>query len=1029
MPGPRRSDPGAPRPARDASAGPGAPAEADALAEYRARRDFDRTPEPPAPGGGPPAERAAPGDDAAAAGAARPGGPLVFVVQKHDATRLHYDVRLEIDGALHSWPVPKGPSLDPAERRLAVMTEPHPLGYGAFEGVIPAGEYGAGEVIVWDHGTYSPDAYGEAPPRGRQAAAPGPGAQYDFDDPVRASERMRAQVERGKISVTLRGARMRGSFTFVRTGGSGGDRAAGDASWLLIKHRDAAAQAGVDLAREYDASVRSGLTIADLQAGRVPTPLAELVPAALGELRGAVAAPFPERLTPMQAQLASGPFDAPDWWFEPKADGIRVLAHVQRGRVTLRSRRGTDLTATYPGIARAFAAQPVSSAVFDAEIVAFGPDGAPAFAALEQRMSLHDAEAVRRAEAAVPVACLVFDLPYLDGYDLQPAPWWQRREVLRRVLLPGDPLHLVEGFAGTGEAAFDAALALGFEGVVAKHRDAPYRAGTRSARWLKVKARRTGDFVVGGFTSGQGGRAATFGALLLGRPGEDGLRFVGAVGGGFDDATLARLRQRLEATAGAASPFGALPPDSPAAQPGVTYVTPELVVEVAYAEWTPGGHLRAPVFLRVRDDQSPADVTDEEPVPVPGAAAAGAAPGTGRSGAPVARTARPVPRSAAPRPAAPGAAAGPGAAPAPGAAGPGAGPRVDPAEVAAVLDQLAGAGADVELAVAGERVAVGSLDKVLWPEVPGQRALTKRDLLAYYARVAPVLLPHIRDRPLTLTRYPDGITGGSFYQKHADYAPEFVERVPVHSESKGGAQEFLLCNNLPTLLWLGQIADLAIHTSLARVRPGPDAPEAGTDFRSSRAALEASVLNRPDVLLFDLDPYIYAGDEAAGAEPELNRRGWRATCDAARWLRELLGTAGLSAYLKTSGATGLHIYVPIARNLTYPEVRSLAETFAGFLLRAHPRELTTEWSVDRRTGRVFVDVNQNARIKNLAAPYSPRTKPGAPVSTPLRWSELDRVYPPDFTMLTVPQRIEDLGDLWESIHAAQQDVTALLAAE
>ena len=320
---------------------------------------------------------------------------------------------------------------------------------------------------------------------------------------------------------------------------------------------------------------------------------------------------------------------------------------------------------------------------------------------------------------------------------------------------------------------------------------------------------------------------------------------------------------------------------------------------------------------------------------------------------------------------------------------------------------------EMTLEIGEHRLKVTNLDKVMWPETADQRALTKRDLIAYYARMSPVLINQLRDRPLTMTRYPNGIDGSMFYQKHIDNRPDFVPTVPVFSEAAGEIdQDYVLANNLPTLLWLGQIADLALHSSLARANQHPDGHHLDTDFTGSREQILASLLNYPDFILFDLDPYIYAGDEAKGEEPELNRRAFKATVEVALWLKELLDGAGLSSFVKTSGATGLHIYVPVLRQYDYETIRGVATTIGGFILAGHPQQVTMEWVSEKRRGKVFFDANQNARIKSLAVAYSPRTKPGGPVSMPLRWTELDKVYPTEFHMLNAHERLEEYGDLW-----------------
>ena len=932
------------------------------LAEYDAKRDFGKTPEPP-----PQSPSQSPTESPSQSPAAATG-PLTFVVQQHRATRMHYDVRLEVDGAMPSWPVPKGPSTNPRERRLAIRTEDHPLGYASFEGVIPKGQYGAGEVIVWDNGAYSPDEDG----------------RLAFGDRAEAEARVRAGIEAGKLSITFRGRKLQGSWTFVKTKAS-------EDSWLLIKHQDGAADPDRELTAE-DASVISGLTIADLQAGRLPDPARAGTPPRLADLPGVALDGLPRDLKPMQAALASEPFDDPGWFFEPKLDGIRALVTIEGGSTTLRARSGRDITEQYPALVRALAAQPVASAVLDGEIVTLDERGVPSFELLQQRMGLQNTEEIAVADADRPVLFFAFDVLALDGYDLRRVALEHRAEVLARALLAGPLVQRVETFAANGIAAFEAAKALGLEGVVAKRRDSVYEGGRRSRRWLKVKARITDEFVIGGHHAGEGARAGTFGALLLGtrdagpagdpRPEEDqSLRYVGRVGTGFDDATLLELRARLDAIETDANPFAEEPPDVDR----VTFVRPELVAEVAYANETREGILRAPSFLRLRPDKPPSEVRRVAAVAPPASSRTAAAP-------------------------------------------------TDHDAIAAVLKQLDGDARDMQLAVGAHELRVSNLDKVMWPEhqLPAggeSPAVTKRDLLRYLAEVSPWLLPHMRDRPVTLTRYPDGIGGNSFYQKHYDQPPPFVETAEVYVDSSRGDETALLCNNLATLLWLGQLADLELHVSLARASAEPDGHHLPMVFSGSKAQIERSALGHPDFVLFDLDPYIYAGDEASGEEPQLNRRAFAQTVEVARWLKELLDAASLASFVKTSGATGLHIYVPVLRQFDYPAVRAVAGTFADFVQRAHPAEITLEWATQQRTGKIFVDVNQNARIKNLAAAFSPRPKPGAPVSMTLRWDELDEVYPSDFTVHTALARLAEVGDPWADILAHKHDLRALIEGE
>jgi len=348
-------------------------------------------------------------------------------------------------------------------------------------------------------------------------------------------------------------------------------------------------------------------------------------------------------------------------------------------------------------------------------------------------------------------------------------------------------------------------------------------------------------------------------------------------------------------------------------------------------------------------------------------------------------------------------------------------------DVEDLLEQLNTMGEKGTLTVQGQRIPLTNLSKELWPAVEDRSALTKRDFLRYLARVAPHYLRHLRDRPLSLIRFPDGIYGERFFQKHWDRGlPEFVETVDIYAEHTDADGRFLLCNNLPTLLWLGQVAALELHTWYSRISPEPDGHHLSSDFTGSIGTLDESLLNYPDFVVFDLDPYIYSGNEAKGDEPELNRVAWQKTCEVAGWLKETLDSLSLSAFLKTSGRTGLHIYVPIYRSLDYDQVRTTSETIGRFVLQQHPKDVTMDWATIKRTGKIFLDHNQNVRGKTLASIYSLRTSPEAAVSMPLRWEELGKVYPTDFTMLTAPERLQQVGDLWEHILDAKHDLKALL---
>jgi bifunctional non-homologous end joining protein LigD len=916
------------------------------LEQYREKRDFEKTPEPPP--GKAPAE-----------------GALIFVIQKHAATRLHYDFRLEFDGVLKSWPVPKGPSLNPTDKRLAMMVEDHPVDYASFEGAIPKGEYGGGQVIVWDAGTYSPDEDGLV-----------------FDDREEADRRMQEGLAKGKLSFFLRGHKLKGSFTLVRIGQR--RKEAQGKEWLLIKHKDRF----VDTEREVTeegASVISGLTIADIKAGRLPDRALGRLVARPGDLRGAARAQLPKMMESMQATLTERPFSSPDWYFEPKLDGVRAISLIHEGEARLFSRRGIEATKTYPGIAAELGEQPSPAMVLDGEIVALGENGVPSFQRLQQRFGLQRETDIKRAESEIPVLYYVFDILYAEGYDLRGAPLSERKSLLEQIVAPGPCVQLVHHFEEEGEAAYEAAVRLGLEGLIAKRRDSVYESGRRSRYWLKIKAVQEQEFVVGGYSGGEGGRVGTFGSLLLGYYDDGKLTYVGNVGSGFDDRMLETLKRRLEKLRTKTNPFAGDPKRSAVAfrrpkNVPVYFVRPELVAQVRFAQWTDEGILRAPSFLGLREDKAPRDVRREEATPPP----EGDAIQGGRS-------------------------------------------HVAADEVQGVLEQLESKSEKFLLRVGGHKIPLNNLDKEFWPPYDGRRALTKRDLLRYLARVSPHLLPHMRDRPITLTRYPNGILAKHFYQKHWEAKlPEFVERVRLWSDQNEGDGDYLVCNNLPTLLWLGQLADIELHTWYSRVDPAPDGEHLTTTFAGSRRNIERSLLNYPEFIVFDLDPYIYSGQEKKGDEPELNRKAFQKTCEVALWLKDLLDSMSLSSFVKTTGKTGLHIYVPILRRLDYGAVRASAETIGKFLAGAHPRDITMKWAVDKRKGKIFFDHNQNVRGKTLASVYSPRPSPQAAVSMPVRWEELGDVYPPDFTILTAPDRLEQTGDLWATILNEKHDLVALL---
>jgi bifunctional non-homologous end joining protein LigD len=874
------------------------------LSEYSRKRRFEATPEP----GPVPVEGRC--------------GPLLFVIQQHSASRLHYDFRIECDGVLMSWAIPKGPSPDPAEKRLAVRTENHPFDYGSFEGIIPAGQYGAGEVIVWDCGVYSPDEDGA----------------HWFHDRAEAERQVREGMEKGKLSLQLRGEKVKGSYALVRTKDA--------KNWLLIKHKDRFVST-TDLTR-WDRSVLSGVTVEEMTSVPVRRiPAGRLVPS--GDVR-----PPPETLEPMHAELGEAAFNNPDWMWEPKLDGYRALVFIDGAGVRLRSRRGLELGGDFPRLVAELGKQSVDAMVLDGEIVAFDTSGKPSFGAIQNRSTT--------TERAVFYA---FDLLHFAGMDLREAPYEDRRRFLSQCLLPGPLVQLVHA-GEDGVALQKAAIASGFEGVVGKQKRSAYEAGKRSGAWLKVKAVKSADFVVGGYTRGKGSRG-TLGALLVGYWQGRKLRFASHVGSGFDVRTLERVKRLLEPVQRETNPFA----EEPELNAPTVWVEPQLVAEVRFQGWTDDGRLRAPVFLRLRDDVDAREVQ--------------------RTGSKPATT----PRDA----------------------------------VGEIVQQLQSAKTNASLRVGEHTIRITHLDRVYWPPDPAlkQPALTKRDLLRYFAEVSPYMLPHLADRPLTMIRMPDGIGGQRFFQKHWEQErPAFVETITVYSGHKGESHEYLLCNNVPTLLWLAQSGTLEFHVWHSRARLAPDATSKEVDYASSLESLERSILNYPDYVVFDIDPYIYSGKERPGDEPELNTVAFEKGKEVAFRLKELLESMTLRSIVKTSGKTGLHVFVPIRRSIDFDAAREISELVGKHLMRLHPKDITLEWSVPKRTGKIFMDYNMNVRGKTLNVAYSPRGAPGAPVSMPLTWEELAGAHPLDFRLDNAARRLASTGDRWGDALSGKQSLKKVL---
>lgn len=843
------------------------------LREYQRKRDFSKTREP--------------------AGQARSRikpRPLQFVVQKHAASRLHYDFRLELDGVLKSWAVPKGPSLDPSHKQLAVEVEDHPLDYADFEGTIPAGQYGGGEVIVWDRGVWIPAA-----------------------DPRRG-------LQDGQLSFALDGDKLRGNWTLVRMKNRG--RKKND--WLLIKRRDEHAQAGIDITSERPESVKSQRLIEDLreQALTLDTPSRtknSTIVRSAEKLSGAKPSLMPRNLAPQLATLASEPPHGDNWVHEVKFDGYRLLAYVERGRVRLMTRNKQDWTHRYGVVARALTTLPVDSAVVDGELVALRPDGVSSFAALQQ---------ATKGDSAL-LMLYAFDLLYLNGYDLRSCSLVDRKRALASILPPEHRhLQLSEHFAVAGDQFLGHCRRLGLEGMISKRLDRRYIAG-RGRDWLKSKCQASEELVIGGYAlSAKMPRG--FGALLLGYFVEDKLEYAGRVGTGFSAELLVELRHRLDGLQQKTSPFRSIP--SREVDRTVRWVRPALVARVTFTNWTDSGVLRHPAFQGLRADKAAEDVGRPASLALAPAEESVAVKKSSRSAKNVKKklpASRPAPRQ--------------------------------PTSVSVMLTHP---------------------ERVLFP----QANLTKLDLATYYAQVAPWMLPHVVDRPLSLVRCPSGQGRECFFQKHsAAGTPAELGRVKI--QQKNEEAEYLYVRDVEGLAALAQISVLEVHVW---------------------GALRDKV-DRPDRLIFDLDP-----------DPDVP---WQGVVAAALAIRELLDEQGLTSFVRTTGGKGLHVVAPLApRRHDWAAAKAFARQVAEQLAAREPGQYTTNMSKAARRGKIFLDFLRNDAGSTAVASYSPRARPLAPVAMPIAWDDLPDITPGQFTLLTALSHLQSRpGDPWAEMASLTQN--------
>lgn len=885
------------------------------LTKYKKKRAFEDTPEPE--------------------GGKAGGRYLRFVVQKHKASRLHYDFRLEMNGVLKSWAVPKGPSLNPADKRLAMEVEDHPYDYRNFEGIIPKGNYGAGTVMVWDEGTYEPieKVAGKA-----------------------AREKLLLrQWKEGSLKFRLQGKKLQGEFALVRTKGMG------EHAWLLIKHKDDAATT-TDVTR-LARSVVSDRTLDEINKDQGSTapkkaktpprkivkklvedqldPEAPVLPEPEVDLQSvmkkAKRAKFPVSMQPMLAMPADEPFDDPGWEYEVKWDGYRAIAFLGKKTTELRSRNDKTFNEKFYPVYEALKAWDVH-AVVDGEIVAVDENGASGFNRLQNW----------RSEADGHLCYYVFDLLWLDGKDLTGLPLTERKAVLA-TLIPADGI-IRSGYSvdARGKEFFEVAGKLGLEGIIAKRSVSRYRPGDRSGDWLKIKIQKRQEVVIGGYTKNKGSSKA-FSSLLLGYYEDGKLKYAGKVGTGFKDKEQRALLALFQPLIRKTSPFDRTPdynkpsrfrpdpPDAPA-----TWLKPELVCEIHFTEITPDGVFRHPAFIAMREDKQAKEVVREVALPVTAQEAANTPKGQKRI------------------------------------LKPGTGGRktlLHPSEKTQVRN------------INGHELKFTNLDKIFWPA----EGYTKRDLINYYYQAAPYILPYLENRPQSLNRFPNGINGKSFYQKDVTgKVPGWIDKYPYRSQEEDQEKNYMLGNDEAALLFMANAGAIEMNPWSSTIHQ-PD---------------------HPDWCILDLDP-----DKGNTFEQVI---------ETAQVIREMLDGLKVPAYCKTSGSTGLHIYIPLNAKYTYDQ----SQLFASWIATQTAAQLdftSIERMTRKRKGKVYIDYLQNRPTATLAAPYSVRPKPGATVSMPVHWEEVKKgLRIRDFTIANALERVRTEGDIFKPVLGKGIDLKKIL---
>ncbi|WP_300437732.1 DNA ligase D [Christiangramia sp.] len=795
------------------------------LEDYIQKRDFKNTPEPEAEISTEDKQR--------------------FVIQRHQASRLHYDLRLEIGGVLKSWAVPKGPSMNPKDKRLAIQTEDHPIKYLTFQGSIPKGNYGAGEMQIWDEGTF-------------QSAT-----SKDFSK----------QFHAGNLKIKFFGKKLKGEFALVRT-----NRGEKKNQWLLIKKKD-------ESSTEFDYDAEELIEIAAKKPGKV------------------VELEFRDTVKPMLASTTKKIFNDPNWIYELKWDGYRLIAHVDNGEVTLHSRNGISYNTKFPNLVEDLENIP-HEAILDGEVVVVDKNGIPDFQKLQNYSP----------QTKGTLKFYVFDMLYLNGHSMLDLKLLERKSLIPNALEETNIAVYCDHIEGMGTAFYQKAIDAGMEGVMAKKADSTYTPGYRTEKWLKVKANESLEALICGYTDSEG---SVFGSLILGILKEDKLVYVGNCGTGFSNKTQVELLKKMKELETPAIPFN-MKPNLKGRK--ANWIKPELVCEVIFSEWTSAGRMRHPVFKGLRKDKSSEDINSELPQ--------------------------------------------------------------EPKKQKRTSSSNA-------LEINGKEVKLTNLEKIYWPD----SGLRKYDLIDYYIKISDYILPYLKDRPQNLHRHPNGIDKKGFYQKDNEGLLEsWVETEQIFSKSADKEIKYLLCQNEATLLYMANLGCIEINPWNSRI----------------------SNLDKPDYSVIDLDPS--------------DKNSFDEVIEVAQVAKEILDKAKIKAYLKTSGSSGLHIYLPLQAAYTYEEARDFTKLICYFIQERTKGLTSMQRAVKSRKGKIYLDYLQNRRGQTLASAYCVRPKPGAPVSAPLDWKELKKgLKITDFNIQNMPDRLQENQDIFQSVLHEKIDMEEALS--